>query len=201
MSFGRVTEDASRSWLAPAGRVGEDDGRVVNALDRDRACRDLLDAFGPAIGRLARSYERDTGRAEDLEQDIWLAIWQALPRFRGDSSTRTFVYRVAHNRAVSHVIRWRRRRTDAIEAAAHVADVSRSPEESASERQRHDRLRHAVLGLPLSQRQVILLVLEGLTTREAAEVLGVAENAVAVRLTRARKTLRRLLEDGPGGVS
>ena len=109
------------------------------------------------------------------------------------------MYRVAHNRAVSHVIRWRRRRTDDIDAAADVADRSGTPEDAASDRQRHDRLRRAVLRLPLSQRQVILLVLEGLTTRETAEVLGVAENAVAIRLTRARKTLRRLLGADTGG--
>jgi RNA polymerase sigma-70 factor (ECF subfamily) len=198
MSFERATEDVP-AWLARLGPVGEDDGRAVNTLDRDRAYRELLDAFAPAIGRLARSYERDAGRAEDLAQDIWLAIWQALPRFRGESSTRTFVYRVAHNRAVSHVIRWRRRRTDDIDAAAHVADASRSPEDAASERQRHERLRDAVLLLPLSQRQVILLVLEGLTPGETADVLGLAENAVAIRLTRARKTLRRLLDAKPGG--
>ena len=198
MSFERAT-DGAPAWLAPSSPVGEDDGRPVNAIDRERIYRELLDAFSPAIGRLARSYERDAGRAEDLAQDIWLAVWQALPRFRGESSTRTFVYRVAHNRAVSHVIRWRRRRTDDIDAAAHVADASRSPEDAASARQRHDRLRRAVLQLPLSQRQVIVLVLEGLTPRETADVLGVAENAVAIRLTRARKALRRLLDADDGG--
>src|SRR5262245_14232442 len=60
---------------------------------------------GPLIGRIARSYEANAARAEDLVQDIYLSVWQALPRFRGDASLRTFVARIAHNRAISHVSR------------------------------------------------------------------------------------------------
>ena len=68
----------------------------------------LVSEHERAIRRMASSYERDAARRQDLVQDIWLALWQALPGFRGDSSERTFVFRIAHNRGVSHQM-WRAR--------------------------------------------------------------------------------------------
>jgi RNA polymerase sigma-70 factor, ECF subfamily len=57
------------------------------------------------IKRIAMSYEARPHLAEDLVQEIYLAIWRALPSFRGDASLRTFVARIATNRAVTHVMR------------------------------------------------------------------------------------------------
>ena len=66
---------------------------------RDDRCVRLLHEHDRALRRLAASYERDPSRQQDLVQEIWLAVWQALPRFRGECSERTFVFRIAHNRA------------------------------------------------------------------------------------------------------
>ena len=60
---------------------------------------------GAMIARVARSYEANAARAEELVQEILIAVWQALPSFRGASTLRTFVARIAHNRAISHVAR------------------------------------------------------------------------------------------------
>jgi len=79
-----------------------------------------------------------------------------------------------------------------------VADPTTGPEAAAHDAQRRARLRAAVLRLPLVPRQVLTLTLEGLTPREIAEVLGVSENNVAVRLSRARRLLREALT-GEGG--
>ena len=61
----------------------------------------ILSEHGAAISRLAFSYEAVAGIREELVQEIALAIWQALPHFRGECSERTFVYRIAHNRGLS----------------------------------------------------------------------------------------------------
>ncbi|MFT6818475.1 MAG: RNA polymerase sigma factor (sigma-70 family), partial [Myxococcota bacterium] len=53
--------------------------------------------FGPAVSRQVASYLPPGQNREDLVQDIWLAIWRALPRFRGDSSTKTYLFRIVHN--------------------------------------------------------------------------------------------------------
>src|ERR1700733_898409 len=67
----------------------------------------ILGEYGAAISRLAYSYEAVAGIREELAQEIALAIWQALPHFRGECSERTFVFRIAHNRGLPHVARRR----------------------------------------------------------------------------------------------
>ena len=160
---------------------------------RDDRCVRLLHEHDRALRRLAATYERDPSRRQDLVQDIWLAVWQALPRFRGDCSERTFVFRIAHNRAVSHIDHWRRRKADTLDEDAPVPAAQPDPEHSLTLQQRHERLQAAVQSLPIGLRQVVVLTLEGLSYSEVAEIIGITENNVAVRLTRARTALSRLL--------
>lgn len=152
----------------------------------------VLDAHGAALRRVAAAYERDAARREDLFQDICFAIWRALPRFRGEASERTFVLRIAHNRAVAHSTR---RRPPALELseAGPLADPGADPETEMCTKQRHQRLGAALHRLPIATRQILTLALEGLAHREIADVLGTSENNVAVRLSRARDRLRREL--------
>lgn len=161
--------------------------------DREARFSRVVNDHGRAMQRLAASYERDQARQQDLLQDIWLALWEALPKFRGACSDRTFVFRIAHNCGVSHIQHWRRRRTEALDEVAPSIDPSPDPEHVAGDRQRLQALRAAVCRLPLGLRQVTVLTLEGLSHRETAEVLGITENNVAVRLTRARAALGREL--------
>jgi RNA polymerase sigma-70 factor (ECF subfamily) len=160
---------------------------------RDDRCVRLLREHDRALRRLAASYERDASRQQDLVQDIWLAVWRALAEFRGECSERTFVFRIAHNRAISHIDHWQRRRTDVLEDDAPVAAPGPDPEESLSAQQRHERLRSSVEQLPISLKQVVVLTLEGMSNAEVAEITGISENNVAVRLTRARTALQRLM--------
>jgi RNA polymerase sigma factor (sigma-70 family) len=153
----------------------------------------LLREHGPALRRAAAGYEFDPARREDLFQDICLAVWQALPRFRGESSERTFLFRIAHNRGLTHRTRRPPSPTADLTEAEDLADPGATPETAAQEGQRRARLYDAVRRLPLQPRQVLTLTLEGLTPREIADVLGITENNVAVRLSRARGLLRDLL--------
>ncbi|HSC28190.1 MAG TPA: RNA polymerase sigma factor [Vicinamibacterales bacterium] len=164
------------------------------ADEREARYLRLLGEHECAVHRLAASYEREPARRQDLVQEIWLALWQALPAFRGDCAERTFVFRIAHNRAVSHVQHWRRRRTETLDGSEPIPAATPDPEHAATERQRRERLQAAVLRLPLGLRQAIVLRLEGLSQREIGDVLGISENNVAVRLTRARAALALQLE-------
>ena len=155
----------------------------------------ILHDHGPGLWRLAASYEARPTRREDLVQEIAMAIWQALSRFRGECSERTFVFRIAHNRALSHV--WKRKRApEGADESVEVVDTRSTPESQLDRDQRRDKLMAAIRTLPLIQREVITLTLEELSQAEIGEVLGIAENNVAVRLNRARKSLRRLLGVG-----
>ena len=156
----------------------------------------LLNANLPALGRLAGSYAGSTGERDDLLQEISLALWQALPRFRGDSSERTFLFRIAHNRCLNHIAR--RRSMDSLQALElDPADESRPVDQALSQQQDSARLTDAVRRLPVIQRQVIVLALEDMEYHEIAEVLGISESNVGVRLNRARASLRKLMGEGP----
>src|SRR5207245_2506543 len=69
--------------------------------------------YGASLGRLASSYEWEPQARQDLLQEIRLAIWVALPKFRNESSLRTFIFRIAHNRALTHI--WQKKRVQVFE--------------------------------------------------------------------------------------
>jgi RNA polymerase sigma factor (sigma-70 family) len=182
--------------------LGHDDDRAVKrerrfAVDASRVSLDkrfheLLTANGPALSRLAASYANSPNDRDDLFQDIALAIWQALPRFRGECSERTFIFRIAHNRALTHISK--RRPATAIEDSFDVPDPKPTPERDLFKDQLQTRLFDAIHRLPIAYRQVITLVLEDMAYADIAVVLGISESNVGARLSRARQALRELLE-------
>jgi RNA polymerase sigma-70 factor (ECF subfamily) len=149
----------------------------------------LLHEHAGLLSRIAASYEADPSLRDDLLQDIALALWKALPAWRGEASLKTFVARVAHNRGASHVIgQVRRRPTQAL--GEDLADPAHGPEAHAQNEQKHQRLQAAVRVLPLVLRQTVTLALEGFSQQEIADALGIRVNNVAVRLGRARQALK-----------
>jgi len=145
------------------------------------------------LGRIAASYESEPGRCQDLLQEISLAIWKALPRWRGEASLRTFVARVAHNQAIDHL--GHRLRLGEDELGDYHADPVADPVGRTEAEQRRTRLVKAVQRLPVGQRQVVVLALEGFSQNEIGQALALEENTVAQRLGRARKQLRDWLDE------
>lgn len=161
-------------------------------VGRDEAFEALLAEHGPMLRRIAGSYEADRERRRELEQDILLAVWRALPRWRGEGPVRAFIARVAHNRAVTHVAR------EAAEPRRAVLDdelpaAAPTPHEAVEAEDLRERLAEAVRRLPLGLRQPAVLTLEGFAPTEIAGMLGLTANGVSIRLTRARAALRAIM--------
>ncbi len=171
----------------PATRETVDQASLKQQFER------ILAEHGPALSRVAASYTNTLSDRDDLVQETAFAIWQALPKFRGDSSERTFVFRIAHNRAITYLSRHREQGLDPMEEV-ELRDPAPGPESHFSQKQRTHNLAKAVRGLPLAYRQVIMLTLEGLVYREISSVLGISESNVGARLTRARQLLQDALE-------
>jgi RNA polymerase sigma-70 factor (ECF subfamily) len=151
----------------------------------------IVRLHGPALRRLAHGYGRTPADAEDLFQEICFALWRALPAFRGECSERTFAFRIGHNRGLTFRSR---RRPDPVALDDELRDHGPGPESLATKALQRERLLAAVQRLPDSHRQVVLLSLEGLSHAEIGDILGLTDNNVAVRLNRAKKALRGLLE-------
>jgi len=151
----------------------------------------IVRTYGEALSRVAWGYVDGAADHDDLMQDILVAIWQALPRFRGDSSERTFVFRIAHNRGCSFITR--RRHDEPLNANTPIADPRPGPDDILDDAGRREQLARAVRTLPEAQRQAVLLRLEGFSLGEIAALQATSEANVSVRLTRGRDRLRELL--------
>jgi len=165
---------------------------MAGAQDAD--FKRLMAEHGAMLVRFAASFERNRHAREDLVQDIMLAVWQALPAFRGEASIKTYVVGVAHRRCASHVMR-------AVAQPQHEElddeweDQQPGPEALAGLSQQQQRLLGALRQLPVGQRQLVLLALEGMCYEEIAQLLGISVNNVGVRLNRAKAALKERLEE------
>jgi RNA polymerase sigma-70 factor (ECF subfamily) len=131
-----------------------------------------------------RSYTNNSSDRDDLFQDIALAIWKALPRFRNESSERTFVFRIALNRGMTFLAQ--RRQVSPINDESKCRIYGEIQRSEFARDQEQSRLISAIQSLALEYRQVITLTLEGFSYAEIADVLGSAKSNVGVRLNRAR---------------
>lgn len=181
-------------WSTAAERAVQESGLAETARAQlEQQFGRLLAENGGALSRLAAGYTNFAADRDDLVQEIALAIWRALPHFRGECSERTFIFRIAHNRAVTYLTRRRAQKTETAEAF-EVADQAPGPEAGLVRNQQGAQLRRAVRSLPLLYRQVVMLMLEGMEYDEIAQVLGISESNVGARLSRARHMLRELME-------
>jgi len=153
---------------------------------------ELLHEHGPALWRAIASYAPPGAERDDLSQDVLVAVWRALPRFRGDGSLRSFVLRIAHHRGLSHA--WRRAKTQTEQGPVDSPDPRLGADEQLALNERAERFHRHLRTLPLGQREVLALALEGLPHADIAVIAGITPENVAVRLGRARAALRRSLE-------
>ena len=152
----------------------------------------LMREYGPMIQRMLRAYEADEGVREDLAQDVALAIWRALPSYRGEAGMKTFVARISHNVAVSNVRkRLRAPRPEPLSETLGDDHTARQLEQRSA----HERLLQAIQRLPLGYRQAITLALEDFSMREIGQALAIGEGAAAVRLSRARAMLAEMMRN------
>jgi RNA polymerase sigma factor (sigma-70 family) len=164
--------------------------------DQDARYLEAAAEHGAALQRLARATEANAERRRDLLQDMHVALWRSFASYDERCSTRTWVYRVAHNVAASHVDRERRKRApfvplEEIEHLPSGDNLSVEVEES----QAVARLNEIVRALGPPDRQVITLYLEGLDAKSISEVTGLSAGAVATRVSRLKSQLARQFQE------
>jgi RNA polymerase sigma-70 factor (ECF subfamily) len=141
----------------------------------------------------------DGGEAEDVLQETLLRAWRGIRRFEGRAMVFTWLYRIAVNESNRALERRRRRRANVPvdEQAIEVPAPSRdAPASHAERRELRDALQLAISQLSVPCRTALVLRdIEGLSTREAAEIAGVGEAAFKSRLHQARLTVRALVGD------
>jgi RNA polymerase sigma factor (sigma-70 family) len=162
-------------------------------VDRKQLFAEVSSSCTGLISRIALSYEADPALRRELVQDVLLAVWIALPAFRGESSLRTFVASIAQKRSISHVTR-RAREPRQVELPADLASAALPPDEIAVRNDLKKQLTQSIQLLPIPQREAIVLTLEGFSFGEVAEVLGISPNAAMLRCQRAKTALKVLMD-------
>jgi RNA polymerase sigma-70 factor (ECF subfamily) len=183
---------------------------VSPASERDlirRARSGNQDAFGELVAMHAariysalRRFGLDPDEADEVAQEVFVRAWRGLPGFEERAQLSTWLYRIAFNEAQRRLSRRPPRRAgldlDAEDPTAAVPDSpTRSPEAQTLDREFGQVLDRALDQLPADWRAaVVLRDLEGLSTEQAADVVGVRQAAFKSRLHRGRMQLRALLE-------
>jgi RNA polymerase sigma-70 factor (ECF subfamily) len=164
---------------------------------QDEMYREAVDQYGAALERLARAYEADPEKRRDLTQEIHFQIWRSFQRFDARCSVRTWVYRVAHHVAASHVLRERRIFSNlvSLEELEMLPDKDRG-QLAADQRIDLERLSRLIQQLKPLERQVIFSYLEGMDAASIGEITGLSSANVAMRIHRIKNILARRFQEG-----
>lgn len=202
-----AVKDARALGWTDVGAVEADLVRRCAAGDQV-ACADLVTTHERMVYQLSYHLLGSRDEALDLSQEVFLRVFRTLATFRGQSSLRTWIYRIVINQARNRQRWWRRRRqSDQVSLDQHLQVHGELPQRSdtagpdrvLARKQAAARLWAAMERLPFDQRTaVVLREFDGLSYEEIAFSLDVAVGTVKSRLTRARQALRAdLTEDRP----
>jgi RNA polymerase sigma-70 factor, ECF subfamily len=151
-----------------------------------------LDQFGPALERLARAYEADMEKRRDLSQDIHFQLWRSFQNYNSRCSLRTWIYRVAHRVAVSHIVRERRTFSNLVSLEELESLPDKVDSQSAADRRMDlNRLSALIQRLKPLDRQVIVSYLEGMDAASTGEITGLSPANVAMRIHRIKNILAK----------
>jgi RNA polymerase sigma-70 factor (ECF subfamily) len=163
----------------------------------DRAFALLVDRYESAVAATVVGMLGSGEDADDVGQETFIRFHRALGAFRGESSLKTYLVHIAMNLSLNALKRRRRsllRFVRGDESVNEIAEVRAGPDERLESREIRQRVRRAVLQLPEHHRAVVVLrMFNGYSTRETADLLGVAEGTVMSRLSRALKELEKKL--------
>ncbi|MFN8530970.1 MAG: sigma-70 family RNA polymerase sigma factor [Anaerolineae bacterium] len=157
-----------------------------------RSLTELYTRHGANVLNYLTSYLDDRQLAEEVLQDVMLAVWNHAANFRGESKVRTWLLTIARNRAINASRRYTPHMVE-LDENFHTGDTS--PLERAEAKTQQQALREALRSLPKFHQEILVLVFyHGLSGQETAEVLGVSVGTVKSRLHRAKEMLKRVLQ-------
>ncbi len=171
------------------------DGELLSAMQKkayEKQFEETLNRYDAAISRVVSSYEIIRALQEELYQEISVALWKALAKFDNKSSLKTYVLSIAHKRAITHVAKYARE-PRSTELNEFEIPTHNCPSNQLANSQRMNKLLFALRQLPMAERQLVTLALEGVSYKDIAEILGITTNLVGVKLNRAKIKLTSLM--------
>jgi RNA polymerase sigma-70 factor (ECF subfamily) len=198
-----VAADArSARGVAIVERTGPPPDRALIERAREgdeQAFRELVERYEPRVAATVIGMLGPGDEAEDVGQETFIRLYRSLDRFRGDSSLGTYLTRIAINLSLTALKKRKRRLSRFVsrdERERELPEASWDPREEVDRREVRDRVRAAVGRLAPDHRTVVVLrMIDGYSTRETAEILGVPPGTVMSRLARAMGRLERDMKE------
>jgi RNA polymerase sigma-70 factor (ECF subfamily) len=160
----------------------------------EQAFNEVVHQHRDKIYRLCRGYLYDQSLADDLYQEVLINLWHSLKKFRGDASLSTWIYRVTVNTAITFN-RQSKRQPPQAEISLMLSDEGALQKEEVLEREQQlNRLQYCISQLPKEERLIITLVLEDVSYKEIAEVMGISVNYTGVKIKRIKERLGKMME-------
>ena len=172
-------------------------------MDKESRYREIIEANKDRIFRICCGYVQGRDEQMDVYQETLINIWKSLETFRHQSQMSTWLYRIAVNTCLGHCRTEKRRRAHIDPEASAAIDQLPQEEEREEEEELHrsiDRLYWCIGRLSPVDRALVALDLEDVGSRESAEILGISEANVRVKLHRIRKVLKEMLEESSYGT-
>ncbi|MGI4729418.1 MAG: RNA polymerase sigma factor [Janthinobacterium lividum] len=155
---------------------------------KDSAFKEIYEANSKRIYRLCLTYTADEAAANDLLQETFLKVWQNLDKFRNQSMISTWIYRIAVNTCLTYLKSEKRQAKD--ELTPFIAENEK--EEVSGKNEEVDLLYQCISKLEESERLLITMVLDELPYPEIAEVSGISEGNLRVKIHRIKQKLTEL---------
>ncbi|HEY4439152.1 MAG TPA: sigma-70 family RNA polymerase sigma factor [Candidatus Elarobacter sp.] len=173
---------------------GEDRTLLAEIAQRDRvAFETFFAAHGAAVHRFVRDLVHDGGLAEELTSDVMVQVWRSAAKFAGRSRVRTWLFGIAHHKAID-ALRRRRVPTVPLDAMLSIASDAEGPDDAALRAEDRDRLAAALASLSPEHRAVLeLTFVEGFSQKEIADIVGAPAATVKTRAFYAKARLRDVL--------
>ncbi len=201
-----ATEPRVAEAAAVVERPGSSSDQVL--IDRaragdDRAFRDLVERHEPRVAATVVGMLGSGDEAEDVGQETFIRLYRSLDRFRGESSLGTYLTRIAINLSLTALKkrkRWISRFVSQDETERDLPEASWDPRGELERKEDVRRVREAVERLAPNHRAVVVLrMIDGYSTRETSEILGIPSGTVMSRLARAMERLEREMKESEDG--
>jgi RNA polymerase sigma-70 factor, ECF subfamily len=181
--------------ISPTSGAAEDRQLIQRIADADQgALRALMARYQMRVFRFVTRTVRNEAVAEELTNEVFLDVWRNAARYEGRSSPSTWLFSIAHNKAVSS-LRKRRETAWDEEKAGEIADDGDDPEVIAQKTDKAAAMRDCLDGLSDEHRQIVDLVYyHEMSISEVSAVVGIPEATVKTRMFYARKKLSELLK-------
>ena len=175
---------------------------TVNTGTKEERFNRIVAENSEKIRRICRYYSSNRENQKEMFQEVLINIWKSLDRFRGQSAISTWIYRIAVNSALTHIGKISKRLNTSLYVdlqKIHLFSDEDHSQEFLRKEAQIEKLQSELNLLSIIDKTLISLTLEGISTKEIAEVIGITEPNVRVKIHRIKTDLKnKLSEDNHG---